>query len=129
MEPPVFASIDSYGARLGDVGYWRPYAEAALASSGLPQQTMQSGFEGTYPTLVGGQLVVKLFGYFPGWRESVAAETAANRAIEGIDVAMALRVLVDCRVTDASRRCCVNVGSVHDPCAVCADVSRLRAVL
>ena len=85
MEPPVFASIDSYGARLGDVGYWRPYAEAALASSGLPEQTMQSGFEGTYPTLVGGQLVVKLFGYFPGWRESVAAETAANRAIERID--------------------------------------------
>lgn len=93
MEPPVFTSIDSYGARLGDVGYWRPYAEAALASSGLPEQRMQSGFEGTYPTLVGGQLVVKLFGYFPGWRESVAAETAANRAIERIDGISAPRIV------------------------------------
>lgn len=93
MEPPIFASIDSYGARLGDVAYWRPYAEAAMASRGLSEATMVSGFEGTYPTLVGDQLVVKLFGHFPGWRESFAAEIAANRAIETNDGISAPRIV------------------------------------
>lgn len=85
ISPPVFESIDAYGSRLGDVDYWRPYVEAALASSGLSDVVEVSGFEGTYPTLVGERLVVKLFGYFPGWRESAAAEVAANRAIEHDD--------------------------------------------
>jgi hypothetical protein len=79
------ASIESYGARLGDADHWRPYAEGALMESGLPEQPMSSGFEGRYPMLVGSQLIVKLFGYFPGWRESFAAELAANYAVEKID--------------------------------------------
>lgn len=45
-----------------------------------------SGFEGTYPTLVGARLVVKLFGYFPGWREPVGTEVAANGLIENAEV-------------------------------------------
>ena len=85
ISPPVFESIDSYGSRLGDVAYWRPYVEAALASSGLSDGEMVSGFVGTYPTFVGERLVVKLFGCFPGWRESADAEVAANRAIENDD--------------------------------------------
>ena len=85
IAPPVFESIDSYGSRLGDVAYWRPYVEAALASSGLSDGEMVSGFVGTYPTFVGERLVVKLFGCFPGWRESADAEVAANRAIENDD--------------------------------------------
>jgi aminoglycoside phosphotransferase (APT) family kinase protein len=85
ISPPVFETIDSYGSRLGDVAYWRPYVEAALASSGLSDGEMVSGFVGTYPTFVGERLVVKLFGCFPGWRESADAEVAANRAIENDD--------------------------------------------
>ena len=37
--------------------------------------------------------MVKLFGYFPGWRESIAAETAANRAIERIHGISAPRIV------------------------------------
>lgn len=93
IRPPVFDSIDSYGARLGDVAYWRPYAEAALAESGLSDVALVSGFEGTYPTLVGQRLVVKLFGYFPGWRESVAAELATSRVIEKVDEISAPKIV------------------------------------
>jgi aminoglycoside phosphotransferase len=82
ITPPVFESIESYGSRLGDVAYWRPYVEAALVNSGLSDGEMVRGFVGTYPTFVGERLVVKLFGCFPGWRQSAAAEIAANRAIE-----------------------------------------------
>jgi hypothetical protein len=95
MQPPFFDSIDSYGARLGDLQYWRPYAEAALDRSGLSVRTLAVGFEGTYPTLVGDQLVVKLFGYFPGWRESWVAELAANRAIEDVDEISAPQIVAD----------------------------------
>ncbi|MBO0812541.1 MAG: hypothetical protein J2P23_10920 [Microlunatus sp.] len=98
IKPPVFDSIDSYAARLGDVAYWRPYAEAALAGSGLSDIALDGGFEGTYPTLVGEQLVVKLFGCFPGWRESVDAEMAANRLIEKIDQISAPRIVASGRL-------------------------------
>lgn len=52
-----------------------------MIDSGPPEMVLESRFEGTYPTLVGERLVVKLFGYFPGWRESIDAETAANHLI------------------------------------------------
>ena len=93
MQPPVFVSTDSYGSRLGDVAYWQPYAEAALASSGLSEPTMRSGFVGTFPTLVGDRLVVKLFGYVSGWREASAAESGVNRAIEMVDGISAPRIV------------------------------------
>lgn len=86
LRPPVLDSIDAYGARLGDTTYWHPYAEAALAASGLSEGALLSGFEGAYPTLVGGRLVVKLFGYFPSWRESAEAEIAANHLNENLGI-------------------------------------------
>ncbi|SDS47286.1 phosphotransferase family protein [Microlunatus soli] len=81
LAPPVFDATRDYGALLGDADHWRPYAELALARAGLPIEPLVSGFTGTYPTLVGTSLVIKLFGHFGGWRRSVAAEIAANEAI------------------------------------------------
>ena len=94
LEAPVFDSRGAYAARLGDAAYWRPYAAAALAACGLTvPTTFSSGFEGTYPTLLGDRLVVKLFGWFPGWRKSFETEVAANRAVEQVDGLSAPRVL------------------------------------
>jgi hypothetical protein len=39
---------------------------------------MASGFEGTYPILATDTLVLKLFGYFPGWRRSFEAEDSRS---------------------------------------------------
>ncbi|HEU5484462.1 MAG TPA: aminoglycoside phosphotransferase family protein [Microlunatus sp.] len=93
LPPPTFASVDDYGARLGDVEFWRPYVDAALADCGLSAAEMVSGFEGTYPTLVGEHLVVKLFGYFPGWRRSVEAEIAANKVVERSPLTLAPKII------------------------------------
>lgn len=93
LTPPNFDSIPSYGARLGDAGFWRPYTESALARVGLSSTAMVSGFEGTYPTFLGPRLVVKLLGYFPGWRRSAEAEIAANRLNESIGAVLAPRVV------------------------------------
>jgi hypothetical protein len=81
--------LDFYRARLGAAGFWQPYAEAALGRSGLPVEPMASGFIGTYPTLVGSQHVVKLFGFFGDWRRSAETELAANAALrtDGLDLA------------------------------------------
>lgn len=93
LRPPTFDSPDAYGSRLGDVDAWRPYAAAALARCGLAEPRLVSGFEGTYPTLVGDRLVVKLFGHVPGWRASFDAEVAANRVVEQDGGIAAPRVL------------------------------------
>jgi aminoglycoside phosphotransferase len=79
---PAFGCPDEYSDRLGDGDFWRPYAELALNLSGLSAAgDLQSGFVGTYPTLLGDDLVIKMFGHFGDWRRSYRAELAANRTI------------------------------------------------
>ncbi|MGI8869876.1 MAG: aminoglycoside phosphotransferase family protein [Mycobacteriales bacterium] len=78
---PRFGAPEDYGARLADADFWAPYAAAALHRHGFPAEDLTAGFSGTYPTLLAGDVVVKLFGWFPGWAESYAAERAANALV------------------------------------------------
>lgn len=79
--PPTFATAADYGAHLSDADFWRPYAVEAVARHGFPAVGLTAGFAGTYPTLLAGDIVVKLFGYFGDWRGSFATECAANRVL------------------------------------------------
>lgn len=80
--PPRFASTAEYGATLSDAAFWAPYAAAVLARHGYADADLTAGFAGTYPTLLAGEVVVKLFGHFPGWQQSVATELAVNRLVQ-----------------------------------------------
>lgn len=78
--PPTFTSLEEYGSRLGDVGFWRTYVAEALERHDLADAggEPEAGFVGTFPTFLYGDVAVKLFGYFPSWRRSHAAERAAQ---------------------------------------------------
>lgn len=90
---PHFDSIADYGRSLADVSRWEPYARAALEQSGLPAGSLECGFPGTFPVLVGNDLVVKLFGYFGEWRADHAAELAAYQALGSNASILSPRVL------------------------------------
>ena len=81
--PPTFASLHEYGARLDDVTFWWPYVTEVLERHGLGDAGLEpeAGFVGTYPTFLYGDVVVKLFGYFPAWRESHEVERAAEMLV------------------------------------------------
>lgn len=87
MTAPPDLDLESYGPRLGDTTYWLPYAHAALDCAGLPREPLVSGFAGTYPTLIGPSLVVKLFGVFPGWLASFGVERAVNWSVNAAEIA------------------------------------------
>jgi hypothetical protein len=78
--PPTFASIQEHVSRLGDVGFWWPYVAEILERHDLGDAGGEpvAGFNATYPTFVYGDVVVKLFGHLRSWRESHAAERAAQ---------------------------------------------------
>ncbi|MCC7368949.1 MAG: phosphotransferase [Chloroflexi bacterium] len=78
-QPPDFASIEAYRARLGDVPFWQPYVHEilhrhALAATG---QQIDAGHNPTSPTFLYGEVVVKLFGYLPAWERSERFERGA----------------------------------------------------
>jgi len=78
--PPTFASVQEYSSRLGDVGFWWPYVAEILKRHDLADAGREpvADIGGTYPTFLHGDVVVKLFGYVRSWRESHAAERAAQ---------------------------------------------------
>ncbi|MDX6552635.1 MAG: hygromycin-B 7-O-kinase [Gaiellales bacterium] len=78
--PPVFASVEGYVSRIGDAGFWAPVAAEVLERHALAGARAEpaAGFNATYPTFVYGEVVVKLFGFVPSWREAHAAELAAH---------------------------------------------------
>ncbi len=77
---PVFASLEAYRARQADTGFWQPHVAEVLARHGLPGDpaAMRPGIGATYPTFLCGDLVVKLFGGWPTWRQSFSAESAVQ---------------------------------------------------
>ncbi|MFJ4922106.1 phosphotransferase family protein [Streptomyces sp. NPDC088725] len=86
---PAFTSIQDHVSRLGDTDFWWPYVAEILDRHGLrdpasgpgPGRKLTAGTNGTYPTFLYGDLVVKLFGYSRAWRESHTAERAAQTLI------------------------------------------------
>jgi aminoglycoside phosphotransferase (APT) family kinase protein len=99
---PTFTSVQEYGSRLEDVGYWWPYVAETLRRHGLIDARRQpvAGFNATYPTFLYGDVVVKLFGYLRPWRESHAAERAALALVATDPEIAAPRVLGEGRLYD-----------------------------
>ena len=79
IAPPTFASQQERLARIGDVDFWCPYLAEILERHGLTEAGHEpvAGFNATYPTFLYGDVVVKLFGNTPWWREGHAAELFA----------------------------------------------------
>jgi aminoglycoside phosphotransferase (APT) family kinase protein len=102
--PPSFASIREYAARLDDVGFWRPLVAEILARHELGDVAAAplAGFNATYPTFVVGEVVLKLFGGFPGWRASYEAERAALLRVASDPQIAAPRLIADGSLYDES---------------------------
>ena len=79
----MLAQPSSDAARLGDVEYWAPYVGEALARHGLPWGAPEIGEVGTFPTVLVGRYVVKLFGEAFFGPECHAAERSVQRLLRG----------------------------------------------
>ena len=102
-ESPSFPSTEDYVAALGDPGFWGPYVTSVLRRHGLDDATepVHAGRGATFPTLVRGDAVIKLFGHLPFWERSYEAELAALRSIAGDLGILAPRLLAHGRLSDA----------------------------
>ncbi|WP_299400147.1 phosphotransferase family protein [Pelagibius sp.] len=100
--PPRFAARQDYVDRIGDLEYWGPFIAEILARHGLSEDGAEpvAGINATYPTFLCGTVVVKLFGGFPTWRQSHAAERAAMTKIAAVPAIMAPRLLCEGRLYD-----------------------------
>jgi len=94
-EPPTFASLDDYRARLTDADRWWPFLSEILARHDLLDARIEPvpGFNATWPTFVYGDAVVKLFGYLDGWRRAFTAERAALALVAGAPEIVAPRLI------------------------------------
>jgi hygromycin-B 7''-O-kinase len=83
IAPPRFASVQEHLSRIGDGSFWGPYVAEILERHGLARagRELEAGFNATYPTFLCDDVVVKLFGGTQAWRESHAAERAAQTLI------------------------------------------------
>lgn len=79
--PPPELSAEGYSRHLGDVEFWAPYVRTVLERHGLGDRQLESGFVGTFPTFLAGDVVVKLFGSFHSWRTCHAGELAAQEML------------------------------------------------
>lgn len=95
--PPTFASLQEFVSRLPDVDFWQPYVAEILERHGITDnvEEMVAGNGGTYPTFLYGDVAVKLFGHTRQWRNSYAAECAAQAVIASDPEIAAPRVLAD----------------------------------
>lgn len=100
---PSFPSTEAYVAVLGDPRFWRPYVTSVLRRHELDDATepVQAGRGSTFPTLVHGDNVVKLFGHLPFWERAHDAELAALRCVASDPGILAPRLLAHGRLSDA----------------------------
>lgn len=102
VTPPTFVSDREYRSRREDIDYWWPHVGGLLTRHGLADggHGPTAGLGGTYPTFLHGDVVVKLFGYVPAWRQSYAGERAAH-ALVATDLEIAApRVVAEGRLCD-----------------------------
>lgn len=102
IAPPTSASLQEHVSHLGDIDFWWPYATEILERHGLTEAGREpvAGIGGTYPTVIAGDVVVKLFGYSRWWRESYAAERAAYALVATDAEIAAPRMLGEGRLYD-----------------------------
>ena len=76
---PTFPTTRAYVARLDNIQYWWPYAARVFDHHGMEvgEGDVEAGKGGTFPTLICGDIVIKLFGHLPFWRRAYDAELAA----------------------------------------------------
>jgi hypothetical protein len=81
--PPAFDYVETFDKAFGDRGFWDPYFDQVIRRHDLPDPTgeVTVGVGGTYPTLVYGGLVIKLFGFAKAWKTSIVAERAAHELL------------------------------------------------
>ena len=79
--PPTFPCAAAYLAKLDDLEYWWPLVVRVFERHRIDMNLdgVEIGRGGTFPTLICGDVVVKLFGHLPFWRRSHASECAAMR--------------------------------------------------
>lgn len=76
--PTEFSSVEEYVSQREDVELWWPYVAWVLDRHDLDGKRRQvRAANGTHPTFVANDVVIKMFEGFPAWRESHAAERAA----------------------------------------------------
>jgi aminoglycoside phosphotransferase len=102
LEPPASVTIEEHRSRLGDVGYWWPYVAEVLGRHGLADADREpvAGYNPTFPTFLVGDVVVKLFGNVPSWRQSHEAERAAYELLATDPEILAPRLLGRGRLSD-----------------------------
>ncbi len=100
---PSFPSTEAYVATLGEPRFWRPYVTSVLRRHGLDDATepFHAGRGSTFPTLVRGDAVVKLFGHLPFWERAYEAELAALRSLASDTGILAPRLLAHGWLSDA----------------------------
>lgn len=98
---PRFASSEEYRSRLGDVEFWWPHLAEVVERHDLAVAGREAvaGSNPTYPTFLYGDVVVKLFGYVRSWRETHAAERAAQALIATDPEIVAPRLLGEGRLS------------------------------
>jgi hygromycin-B 7''-O-kinase len=81
--PPVFASDNEHLSRVEDAHFWGPYVTDILDRHGMTSTGLDpvTGPGRAYPVFLYGDLLVKLFGYTPFWRESFVTEQTALTAV------------------------------------------------
>ena len=80
---PTFSTAQAYRAGLIDLEVWWPSVLRVFDRHrlDLEKDNVEPGLGGTFPTLISGDVVIKLFGHLPFWQRAYAAELAAIRRI------------------------------------------------
>ena len=99
---PTFASSQEYRSRLGDIDFWLPYVAEIVQRHDLDDAAREpvAGFNPTFPAFLYGDVVVKLFGFVPAWRETHSAERAAQTLVANDPEILAPHVLGQGRLSD-----------------------------
>lgn len=83
LSAPKFESLQEFRSKIEDADFWWPYAAKILEKNNLLDQEHEpdAGVNGTFPTIIYGDVVVKMFGYAHAWRKSFEFDRIAQAAV------------------------------------------------
>ncbi|MEL6346525.1 MAG: aminoglycoside phosphotransferase family protein [Myxococcota bacterium] len=85
LSPPSLPTLSVHLARRGDVDFWRPYIVDIFDRHGLGEPgNLSAGFNPTHPTFLAQDVVIKLFGGAPFWKQSHLAEQIAQQRVSDV---------------------------------------------